>query len=91
MINLTKHSILRAKERFNLSVKELKRLAIESLSEGNDVFADPVLRPFFLNKIKKFPDTSGIYYHEGILFFFSDDYLTTVYPISFLNEYQGEV
>lgn len=89
-INITEHSKKRAKLRFGLSSKKLKKLAVMSLSEGIDVFSDPILRPFFLKKVIKHPETSGIYYYQGILFFFSDDYLTTVYPLSYVNEYVKE-
>lgn len=87
-IKLTLHSIERARERFNLRPSELKRLAEESLDQGSDVFSDEFLRPIFLRKIKNYENTSGIYYHQGIFFIFVDDFLATVYPISFLSEYQ---
>jgi len=86
-IKLTSHSIQRAKERFKLLPSELRRLAEESLDKGSDVFSDDFFRPIFLKKVKNHENTSGIYYYEGIFFIFVDDFLTTVYPISFLSEY----
>lgn len=90
MIELTYHAIVRAKKRLNLNHRDLKKKATLSITDGVDVFADPVFRPIFLKKIEKHPETSGIYYFEGIFFFFSDNFLTTVYPLSYLNEYKQE-
>lgn len=78
-MNITRHAILRAQERFGWDCDELKRKAHLSLTDGIYVFFDDMLSLVFDScKCKK----GLIYYNEGVVFVFIDAVLLTVYPIN---------
>lgn len=83
-IKLTYHAIQRGKERLGLKAKTLKEHALKSLTEeGMDALADETLRPYLIKRAKKH-DCSGIYLYRNGVFIFKDEYLVTVYPISWI-------
>ena len=89
-IKLTRHAISRAKERFNLNEIQVRSYSVRAITEGLDVLDDPHLKPLFLRKAQNHENTSGIYYFEGMFFVYSDDYLVTIYPLSYIHEFVPE-
>lgn len=65
----------------------LLKCADLSLTEGVNFLEDPVLRKMLMPKAKKH-EASGIYLYDGMLFFFKDNVVVTVYPIGWLGERQ---
>jgi len=88
MIKLTKHALMRAKERFNWTRKMLNDKALLSLEEGIFVPFDEVLKVMFNNNIKR--EGSMLYYNEGVIFIFDDNILITVYAITGHGTTKGE-
>lgn len=78
-IRISRHAIMRAKERFGLGVMEIAQKAYSSLTDGVDALGCPILRPMCIYAAKK-KKASGIYLFEGILFVFKDDVVVTVMP-----------
>jgi hypothetical protein len=86
-VKISDHARERAYERFKIDASQLKFLANKALDAGIDVFQDETLRDMFLEKSEN-KNPSGIYLYEGIVYVFIDDILITVYPLSFVSEYQ---
>jgi hypothetical protein len=86
-IKISSHSIERAFERTTIKTRsELATLAFESLEEGIDVLGDPTLREMcYRNAVKN--HNCGTYAHKGIVFIFREDILVTVYPMSWLADF----
>ena len=85
-IIVTTHAKERGRERFHLSAEELATLAALSLDSEDsiDVLHDPTLRPLAINSALRH-DASGMYSFRGIVFIFRNQYLVTVYPVSWLG------
>lgn len=82
-IYITKHAEFRAKERFSMNFQTLCQEAWDSLDQGIDALGDPTLRDMIYYKAVN-SDVSGVYAHKGVLYFFKDECLVTLYPISWI-------
>lgn len=82
-IELTLHAIQRGKERLGLNARELRDHALKSLTEGTDALSDETLRPYLIRRALRH-ESSGIYLYRNGVFIFKDQYLVTVYPISWI-------
>lgn len=84
-IKISQHAIERYVERFSrVDLNRLRQLAYLSIVNGINATFDETIRPMIIDKCRRH-GASGAYMYENAIFFFKDDVLVTVYPISWIG------